>query len=115
LGNRLRLRRGDGSEVSSVASTSPAPAASVTGQLDALAAIRAALVRGDAPLAVVLVEAFEAQNPSSLVAEEAMVLHIDALTLAGRRDEAASLAATFFKTYAMSAYREHVRMKINSP
>jgi hypothetical protein len=96
-------------------STPAPPAPSVSAELEALGAVRAALGRGDAVRAIALVLSFEAENPSSVVAEEAAVLHIDALVLAGRRADAAVLADAFFKRYPSSAYREHVRTKISSP
>lgn len=101
----------------SAAPTSPAPESKlepVAMQLEALSTIRAALAAGDAPGAIKLIDAFEAQHPSSPLIEEATVLRIDALVDAGRRAEAAAVAGAFAKAYPTSAYGDHVRSKINS-
>jgi hypothetical protein len=90
-------------------------AAPVTPQLEALGAIRATLARGESSRALVLIDDFAARYPSSPMAEEAWVLRIDALSLAGRRFEAASLAESFLHEYPTSAYGERVRARLKSP
>jgi hypothetical protein len=89
--------------------------APVTPQLEALGAIRATLARGDASGALVLIDDFAARYPSSPMAEEALVLRIDALSLAGRRSDAATLGESFLRKYPTSAYGERVRARLKSP
>jgi hypothetical protein len=89
--------------------------ATVTPQLEALAAIRGTLASGDATRALELIDAFTTKYPSSPMSEEASVLRIDALALAGRAAEASSLSTSFLRRYPTSAYGERVRARLQSP
>ena len=87
----------------------------VATQLTALSAVRAALASGDTTRALALLDALEARNPASPLAEEIAVLRIDALVDAKRGIEASALAAAFANAYPESAYGQHVRSKTKSP
>lgn len=70
----------------------------------AVAAIRAALRSGDARRAIQLVDAYEAEFASGVLAEEAMVLRIESLVRAGDRAEAARRARAFLAERPGSPY-----------
>jgi hypothetical protein len=86
-----------------------APPYSETKQmLDALARVRRALPR-EAARAIALLDDFEQRYPASPLAEEAVVLRIEALNALGRVSEAQTLASRFLRDAPASIYRARVR------
>jgi outer membrane protein assembly factor BamD (BamD/ComL family) len=78
-------------------------------QLEALRAIRADVDSGDAARALARIDAFNASYAGSPLAEEVLVLRIDALSRAERKAEAAALATSFLQRFPTSAYGTRVR------
>lgn len=76
--------------------------------LDALARVRRALPR-EAARAIALLDDFEQRYPASPLAEEAVVLRIEALNALGRVSEARTLASRFLRDAPASIYRARVR------
>jgi hypothetical protein len=81
-------------------------------QLAALQSVRAALSAGDPLRALRELDGFDASHRSSLLAEEATVLRIDALVDCGRVAQARTLGVALLQRAPHSAYAEHVRSKI---
>jgi hypothetical protein len=81
----------------------------IAAELDALNTVRAALAAKDAERALRLLDEFEAKTPVSPLREEAAVLRVESLLLAGRLTEARSAAEAFVARYPKSPYLERVR------
>jgi hypothetical protein len=87
----------------------PAPAPALETEIDALAAVRAAIVRGDPRAALEKLDAFGGAFPNAALADEAMVLRVDALASLGDRVAAATLAHRFLASNSSSPHAPHLR------
>ena len=103
-------RRTQGSAESRNAPSLP----SVGEELRSLEAVRATLRKGDARRALLAAERHAAAYPSGAFAEEAEVLRIEALTKAGRTDEASSRALRFVTLHPTSVHAKRVRGFVRS-
>jgi hypothetical protein len=83
--------------------------ASLTRELGALDAIRAALARGEAPRALGLLDTYARRYPQGRLALEAEILRIDALAKAGRADDAHERAAVFLRRHPNSVLTARAR------
>lgn len=92
-----------------------APSASLADQVAELDRARAALDRGEAARTGQLVDAYEARNPDGAFVQEAEVLRIEALELAGDRAGASLAAAHFFAAYPKSPHAGRVHALISAP
>ena len=99
-----------------VASTAPARpvAARLTAELQALQGARLVLARGDGAQAVERLRAMEREFPAGSLATEREVLLIEALAIAGQRDEAHQRAQNLQQTSPQGLYRERLRV-LRSP
>jgi hypothetical protein len=84
-------------------------AGTATAQLAALAAVRNALAAQQPARALSLIDDFEHRFPTSQVAEEALVLRIEALSALGRAAEAGALGQRFLHDRPTSVYGARVR------
>jgi outer membrane protein assembly factor BamD (BamD/ComL family) len=70
---------------------------------------RAAMRRGDAPRALVLLEQVRARFPGGMLVQEREALAIEALARSGRRGDASARAAAFLRAYPTSMFAERVQ------
>jgi outer membrane protein assembly factor BamD (BamD/ComL family) len=90
---------------SSVASLEPETRASQLREESlALQAVRAALRRGDGAGALATLEATRARFPASVLGQEREALTIQALALAGQRDQARERARAFISKFPTSPH-----------
>jgi hypothetical protein len=90
----------------------PRMASTLDAEVAALEDVRAALSRGDTLSALHQLDAFGHSFPRSVLAEEAVVLRIDALARHGDRVAAADLARRFLSAHPTSAHAPRVRALI---
>jgi hypothetical protein len=88
------------------------PRAKVAEQIASLDRARAALAGGNAARAIALVDEHEAAYPGGALAQEAMVLRIEALVKLGRRSEAQELGRAFIGAHSLSPHVATVRQII---
>jgi hypothetical protein len=84
------------------------PSASIEAEVGALADVRAALAAGDARAALAKLDAYGRAFPNAALAEEATVLHVDALSLQGDRASAAAIARRFLAANPASPHAPHL-------
>jgi hypothetical protein len=83
--------------------------ASVARELEAVDRARAAVRRGDGDGALAVLDAFDAEFPKSSLADEVVVIRIDALVRTGRTARAAELARAFVARKPASPYAARLR------
>ena len=87
----------------------PSPAARLTEETRAVGAIRASLQKDQTREALRLLDAYEAEFPRGVLAEEAEVLRIETLVRAGDKGEAARRANRFLADRPSSPHAARVR------
>jgi len=90
-----------------------APHVTLTQELFAVDAARAALARGDADAALALLNVYGRRHPGGRLELEAEVLRIDALALSGRGDAARRRAELFVRRYPNSVLAPRVRSHLD--
>jgi outer membrane protein assembly factor BamD (BamD/ComL family) len=70
---------------------------------------RASLAKGDATNSLAAIEQYQRAFPRGILAQEAAVMRIEALLVAGDRGGAQQLADAFALTYPTSPYAKRVR------
>lgn len=94
----------------------PAPVASsaLDAEVAALERVRTALERGDAPRALQLLGFYDRAFPKPVLADEATVLRVDALSRCGERAAAAALSRGFIASNPSSPHIPHLRRLIDA-
>src|SRR5262249_26953315 len=85
-----------------------ARAASLEPEMAAIDHARAALASGDAPRCLRELEAYHRDFPRGVLGQEALVLRIAALVLAGDRAKARSLAGPFLRAHPNGPYARRI-------
>ncbi len=98
---------------SSSAGPSPAPT-SLHDEAALLESVRASLATSHVARALTLLDAYDARFAAGALAEEAVVLRVQALLAAGRREDARRIADDFARRYPGSSYVPRVRALIDS-
>ncbi|HXN34081.1 MAG TPA: outer membrane protein assembly factor BamD [Polyangiaceae bacterium] len=70
--------------------------------------VRTSLARHDAPAALRQLDVFDRAFPASVLADEALVLRVDALVARGDRAEAEALGRSFLATHPASPHAPHL-------
>jgi len=112
--NELPTAKAEARETSATSATSTARvvdprASSVARELDIVDRARAAVRAGDGEGALALLDAFDAEFPKSSLADEVVVIRVDALAKTGRTDRAAELARAFVARKPASPYAARLR------
>jgi outer membrane protein assembly factor BamD (BamD/ComL family) len=83
-------------------------------ELEALRAIRAALASQEPARALTLLDGFDSRFGAAALAEEAILLRVEALADSGRASEAQQLGAAFLAKNPESAYATGIRLRLRS-
>jgi hypothetical protein len=111
-GTGLTRGRSVGSERAGAAEPPPRLPSTLDAEVSALHDVREALSRGDTLSALRQLDAFDHSFPRSQLAEEAVVLRIDALARHGDRIAAGELARRFLSAHPTSAHAPRLRALI---
>jgi hypothetical protein len=84
-------------------------------QLAELAVVRHALANREPQRALALLGEFDARHPASRLAEEALVLRVEALQGAGRGAEGRALGSRFLREHPASVYVARVQRALEIP
>jgi hypothetical protein len=103
------------SPVRPLTSATPGAADRLREQAQLLDAARTLVALGDAPGALARLGAFDRRFPSGSLREEAQLLRIEALALAGDRGAASALARGFLKIYPASVHADRVAALLQEP
>lgn len=87
----------------------PRPSPVLYGEVAALEGVRTALDHGDSRDALRKLDAYDVAFPRSVLAEEATVLRVDALSQSGDPAAAAALARSFLAANPSSPHAAHLR------
>ncbi len=83
--------------------------ATLTDEVTSLEQARAAVARGDHATALVLLDRYDAAQSQHALAQEALMLRIEALVALGRKDEAVILARRLLVASSGPAYESRIR------
>jgi hypothetical protein len=87
----------------------PSSSADLGAQVALLDRARAALSSGDATSALGLLDRYDAEYPSGILSQEAVVLRVDALLRMGRREAGKRLGESFLAAHPKSPHGERIR------
>jgi hypothetical protein len=90
-----------------------APVSSLAAEQNLLDGARTAVLRGEPQLALPLLEQYRREHPRGALAEEHAALEVQALALAGRRDEAVAAAKRFHAAWPDSMFAESVDLALS--